>query len=67
MDFSITARCCSPGIWSGVEFVYDRHKGSDVMLMNLRDEDVETLEETVVEPLESGLRFLGWVKPWTSK
>jgi hypothetical protein len=28
-----------------VEFVYERHKGSDVMLMHLKDEDVETLEE----------------------
>ena len=35
----------SPGIWSGVEFVYERHKGSDVMLMHLKDEDVEILEE----------------------
>ena len=33
------------GIWSTVEFVYERHKGSDVMLMHLKDEDVETLEE----------------------
>ncbi|CAL1157217.1 unnamed protein product [Cladocopium goreaui] len=36
-------------IWSGVEFVYERHKGSDVMLMHLKDEDVETLEENQVQ------------------
>lgn len=28
-----------------MEFVYERHKGSNVMLMHLRDEDVETLED----------------------
>ncbi|CAJ1331853.1 unnamed protein product [Effrenium voratum] len=36
-------------IWSTVEFVYERHKGSDVMLMHLKDEDVETLEENQVQ------------------
>ena len=46
----------SPGIWSGVEFVYERHKGSDVMLMHLKDEDVETLEEKTELSLMS---FLG--------
>ncbi|CAE7627494.1 ODA11 [Symbiodinium sp. CCMP2456] len=32
-------------IWSTVEFVYEKHKGTDVLLMRLRDEDVEILEE----------------------
>ncbi|CAK9103509.1 Dynein alpha chain [Durusdinium trenchii] len=36
-------------IWSAVEFVYEKHKGSDVMLMHLKDEDVETLEENQVQ------------------
>ncbi|CAE7303428.1 ODA11 [Symbiodinium natans] len=36
-------------IWSAVEFVYEKHKGTDVLLMRLRDEDVEILEENQVQ------------------
>eukprot|EP00931_Biecheleriopsis_adriatica_P101533 TRINITY_DN7664_c0_g1_i1.p1 TRINITY_DN7664_c0_g1~~TRINITY_DN7664_c0_g1_i1.p1 ORF type:complete len:4295 (+),score=1011.97 TRINITY_DN7664_c0_g1_i1:399-12887(+) len=36
-------------IWSQVEFIFERHKGSDIMLMRLKDEDIETLEENQVQ------------------
>jgi len=36
-------------IWSGVEFVFEPHKGTSVMLMSLKEEDIETLEENQVQ------------------
>ncbi|CAE8676112.1 unnamed protein product, partial [Polarella glacialis] len=35
-------------IWSNVEYVFEAHKGTNIMLMRLKDEDIETLEENQV-------------------
>eukprot|EP00930_Biecheleria_cincta_P103951 TRINITY_DN9605_c0_g4_i1.p1 TRINITY_DN9605_c0_g4~~TRINITY_DN9605_c0_g4_i1.p1 ORF type:complete len:4232 (-),score=759.91 TRINITY_DN9605_c0_g4_i1:457-13152(-) len=36
-------------IWAGVEFVFESHKGTNVKLMRLRDDDIDILEENQVQ------------------